>query len=121
MVGVYIKARVADFGLAKQSTDGQSHFTTEVAGTYGYLEPEYGLYGQLTEKSDVYSFGIIILEILSGREVLGTSDSSTLLITDWAWEHVKSENVDEIFDPTLREDGKVCSCWHTLCSCNGGS
>ncbi|KAK1371167.1 Protein kinase domain-containing protein [Heracleum sosnowskyi] len=100
-----MKARVADFGLAKQSTEDQSHFTTKVAGTYGYLAPEYALYGQLTEKSDVYSFGIIILEILTGRKVLGTSDSSTVLITDWAWEHVKSGNVDEIFDPTLREDG----------------
>ncbi|KAK1371168.1 Protein kinase domain-containing protein [Heracleum sosnowskyi] len=100
-----MKARVADFGLAKQNTEGQSHFTTRVAGTYGYLAPEYALYGQLTEKSDVYSFGIIVLEILSGRKVLGTSDSSTVLITDWAWDHVKSGNVDEIFDPTVREDG----------------
>ncbi|XP_017229989.1 probable receptor-like protein kinase At1g11050 [Daucus carota subsp. sativus] len=100
-----MKARLADFGLAKQSTEGQSHFTTRVAGTYGYLAPEYALYGQLTEKSDVYSFGIIILEILSGRKVLGTSDSSTVLIIDWAWHHVKSRNVGEIFDPIVRDDG----------------
>ncbi|KAL8110291.1 hypothetical protein AgCh_026132 [Apium graveolens] len=100
-----MKARLADFGLAKQITEGQSHITTRVAGTYGYLAPEYALYGQLTEKSDVYSFGIIVLEILSGRKVLGTSDSSTVLITDWAWDHVKSGNVDEIFDSTVREDG----------------
>lgn len=100
-----MKARVADFGLAKQSTEGQSHLTTRVAGTYGYLAPEYALYGQLTEKSDVYSFGIIILEILSGRKVLDTSNSSTVLITDWAWDHVKSGDVNEIFDPIVREDG----------------
>ncbi|XP_059630226.1 probable receptor-like protein kinase At1g11050 [Cornus florida] len=100
-----MKARVADFGLAKQSTEGQSHLTTRVAGTYGYLAPEYALYGQLTEKSDVYSFGIVILEVMSGRKVLDASNSSTLLITDWAWGLVKSGNVEEFFDELIREEG----------------
>ncbi|KAA8546442.1 hypothetical protein F0562_002819 [Nyssa sinensis] len=102
-----MKARVADFGLAKQSREGQSHLTTRVAGTYGYLAPEYALYGQLTEKSDVYSFGIVILEIMSGRKVLDTSSSSTILITDWAWALVKSGNVKDIFDESIREDGPM--------------
>lgn len=105
-----MKAKVADFGLAKQSSEGHTHLTTRVAGTYGYLAPEYALYGQLTEKSDVYSFGIVILEIMSGRKVLDTSNSSTnlnsvVLITDWAWMHAKSGSVEEVFDETLREDG----------------
>ncbi|KAB1200525.1 hypothetical protein CJ030_MR0G007019 [Morella rubra] len=100
-----MKARVADFGLAKQSSEGQSHLTTRVAGTHGYLAPEYALYGQLTEKSDVYSFGIVILEILSGRKVLDTSSSSVLLITDWAWMLAKSGRVEEIFDESMREEG----------------
>ncbi|KAK4572737.1 hypothetical protein RGQ29_030956 [Quercus rubra] len=100
-----MKARVADFGLAKQNSEGQSHLTTRVAGTHGYLAPEYALYGQLTEKSDVYSFGIVILEIMSGRKALDTSNSSILLITDWAWMHAKSGNVEEIFDESIREEG----------------
>ncbi|KAM3360928.1 putative receptor-like protein kinase [Capsicum galapagoense] len=101
-----MKARVADFGLAKQSKEGQTHLTTRVAGTYGYLAPEYALYGQLTEKSDVYSFGIVILEIMSGRRVLDASNSSpTLLVTDWAWTIVKSRNVEGIFDASIREEG----------------
>lgn len=100
-----MKARVADFGLAKQSSEGQSHLTTRVAGTHGYLAPEYALYGQLTEKSDVYSFGIVILEILSGRKVLDTSSPSVLLITDWAWMLAKSGRVEEIFDESMREEG----------------
>ncbi|XVF64498.1 hypothetical protein PTKIN_Ptkin09bG0174500 [Pterospermum kingtungense] len=100
-----MKAKVADFGLAKQSLEGQSHLTTRVAGTHGYLAPEYALYGQLTEKSDVYSFGIVILEIMSGRKVLDTSNSSYLLITDWAWKLAKSGNVQEIFDESIREQG----------------
>lgn len=100
-----LKARVADFGLAKQNLEGQSHLTTRVAGTHGYLAPEYALYGQLTEKSDVYSFGIVILEIMSGRKVLDTSNSSFLLITDWAWTLAKSGKVEEIFDESIREGG----------------
>ncbi|XP_057490746.1 probable receptor-like protein kinase At1g11050 [Actinidia eriantha] len=100
-----MRARLADFGMAKQSMEGQSHLTTRVAGTYGYLAPEYALYGQLTEKSDVYSFGIVVLEIMSGRRVLDTTNSSTLLITDWAWTRVKSGNVGEIFEETIREGG----------------
>ncbi|KAI5355228.1 hypothetical protein L3X38_008123 [Prunus dulcis] len=105
-----LKAKVADFGLAKQSSEGQSHLTTRVAGTHGYLAPEYALYGQLTEKSDVYSFGIVILEIMSGRKVLDTSNNSGsnpsfVLITDWAWMVLKSGKVEEIFDEAIRENG----------------
>ena len=55
-------SRVADFGLAS-SPQNETHFTTHVAGTHGYLAPEYALYGQLTEKSDVYSFGVCLLEL----------------------------------------------------------
>ncbi|KAH0716188.1 hypothetical protein KY284_009093 [Solanum tuberosum] len=100
-----MKARVADFGLAKQSKEGQTHLTTRVAGTYGYLAPEYALYGQLTEKSDVYSFGIMILEIMSGRRVLDASNSSALLVTDWAWTMVKSRNVEGVFDVSIKDEG----------------
>ncbi|XP_059454772.1 probable receptor-like protein kinase At1g11050 [Corylus avellana] len=100
-----MKAKLADFGLAKQSNEGESHLTTRVAGTHGYLAPEYALYGQLTEKSDVYSFGVVILEIMSGRKVLDTSNSAVLLITDWAWMLAKSGKVEEIFDEGIRKEG----------------
>ncbi|KAG0497320.1 hypothetical protein HPP92_002011 [Vanilla planifolia] len=97
-----LRARVADFGLAKQSREGQSHLTTRVAGTHGYLAPEYALYGQLTEKSDVYSFGVLVLEIMSGRRALDMSSPSDLvLITDWAWTLVKSGRVEEVIDRAL--------------------
>ncbi|KAJ8449362.1 hypothetical protein Cgig2_002494 [Carnegiea gigantea] len=100
-----MKARVADFGMAKQNVEGQSHLTTRVAGTYGYLAPEYALYGQLTEKSDVYSFGIVILETMSGKKVLDTSNPSSPLIADFAWDLVKSGNTDAIFDESIRDEG----------------
>ena len=87
-----MNACVVDFGLARMMTkEGKSHITTKVAGTHGYLAPEYALYGQLTEKSDVYSFGVLLLEIMSGRKALDTSAESVshYLITDWAWALVK--------------------------------
>ncbi|KAA8545516.1 hypothetical protein F0562_020300 [Nyssa sinensis] len=104
-----MRARVADFGLAKQSREGQSHLTTRVAGTHGYLAPEYALYGQLTEKSDVYSFGVVVLEIMCGRKALDLSSSGsphTFLITDWAWALVKEGRIEEVFDGSLLGDGE---------------
>ncbi|KAK9069599.1 hypothetical protein SSX86_011503 [Deinandra increscens subsp. villosa] len=97
-------ARVADFGLAKQSREGQTHLTTRVAGTHGYLAPEYALYGQLTEKSDVYSFGVVVLEIMCGRKALDLSCTGSprgFLITDWAWSIIKEGNVARVLDPCL--------------------
>lgn len=99
-----MRARVADFGLAKQSREGQSHLTTRVAGTHGYLAPEYALYGQLTEKSDVYSFGVVVLEIMCGRKALDLSSSGSpraFLITDWAWSMVKSGKIEKVLDSAL--------------------
>ncbi|KAD4385200.1 hypothetical protein E3N88_25368 [Mikania micrantha] len=106
LLDLNMKALVADFGLAKQSRDGQSHMTTRIAGTYGYVAPEYALYGQLTEKSDVYSFGIIVLEIMSGRRVLEEvkgMNPAMVLIADWAWELMKSGRIEEVFDSSMRD------------------
>lgn len=103
-----MRARVADFGLAKQNREGQSHLTTRVAGTHGYLAPEYALYGQLTEKSDVYSFGVVILEIMCGRKALDLSSSESpkaFLLTDWAWSMVKAGKIEKVLDPALLNDG----------------
>ncbi|KAL5099810.1 hypothetical protein RYX36_004137 [Vicia faba] len=62
-----LDARVSDFGLAKLLEDEESHITTIVAGTFGYLAPEYMQSGRATEKTDVYSFGVLTLEVLSGK------------------------------------------------------
>ncbi|XP_052203899.1 probable receptor-like protein kinase At1g11050 [Diospyros lotus] len=105
-----MRARVADFGLAKQSREGQSHLTTRVAGTHGYLAPEYALYGQLTEKSDVYSFGVVVLEMVCGRKALDLSTSGSprsFLITDWAWSLVKAGRMEQVLDASLLGDGEM--------------
>ncbi|KAH9308049.1 hypothetical protein KI387_035960 [Taxus chinensis] len=103
----FMNACVADFGLARITTEGQSHLTTRIAGTHGYLAPEYALYGQLTDRSDVYSFGVVLLEIMSGRKALDASveSASDYLITDWAWKLVKAEKTTQVIDSRIRESG----------------
>ncbi|XP_077220784.1 cold-responsive protein kinase 1-like [Tasmannia lanceolata] len=59
--------KIADFGLAKLFPSNVTHISTRVAGTIGYLAPEYAIRGQLTRKADIYSFGVLLLEIVSGR------------------------------------------------------
>lgn len=59
--------KISDFGLAKLIPSYMTHVSTRVAGTIGYLAPEYAIRGQLTRKADVYSFGVLLVEIVSGR------------------------------------------------------
>ncbi|MED6198534.1 hypothetical protein PIB30_067306 [Stylosanthes scabra] len=67
------EAKVSDFGLAKLALDANTHITTRVMGTFGYVAPEYASSGKLTEKSDVYSFGVVLLELITGRKPVDTS------------------------------------------------
>ncbi|MCO5563752.1 hypothetical protein L7F22_017399 [Adiantum nelumboides] len=100
----HLNAYVADFGLAKVAVEGMTHFTTRVAGTQGYLAPEYAMYGLLTEKNDVYSFGVLLLVLLSGRQALDVHGAYTLM-TDWAWAEAKRSNVLGIVDKRIRAQG----------------
>ncbi|CAI0468619.1 unnamed protein product [Linum tenue] len=64
-----LNPKIGDFGLAKLFPDDITHISTRIAGTTGYLAPEYALGGQLTKKADVYSFGILVLEIISAWQL----------------------------------------------------
>ncbi|MDV3166623.1 MAG: protein kinase, partial ['Waltheria sp.' little leaf phytoplasma] len=98
--------KLADFGLAKFTPDGFSHVSTNVAGTLGYVAPEYALYGQLTERTDVYGFGVVLLELLSGKKAVISFDGPrTLLLTDWAWSLVEEGRVLDVVDETMAELG----------------
>ncbi|KAL2632997.1 hypothetical protein R1flu_004476 [Riccia fluitans] len=101
-------ACLADFGLARLTLEGQSHMTAStVAGTHGYMAPEYAMYGKLTDKSDVYSFGVVLLEIMSGRKALDPSQIATprFLISDWCWSVLESEgSVMSVIDERIREN-----------------
>ncbi|KAG4395653.1 hypothetical protein GLYMA_19G005700v4 [Glycine max] len=63
-----LSPKIADFGLARCFGTDKTHLSTGIAGTLGYMAPEYLIQGQLTDKADVYSFGVLVLEIASGRK-----------------------------------------------------
>lgn len=95
--------KISDFGLAKLFTNNISHISTNVAGTLGYLAPEYAVSGHLTRKSDVYSFGVLLLEIISGRSVVKFDlDRQEHYLVQEAWEMYKSKNLLQLVDPTLK-------------------
>jgi len=104
-----MNACVADFGLAKIMTkgEGEADLSKRIAGTHGYLAPEYALYGHLTDKNDVYSFGVLLLEIMSSRKAFETTpeSASPYLIADWAWALVKKGRTGEIVDERIRQSG----------------
>ncbi|KAK6132653.1 hypothetical protein DH2020_033605 [Rehmannia glutinosa] len=79
--------KISDFGLAKLFPATMTHVSTRVAGTFGYLAPEYAIRGKLTRKADIYSFGVLLLEIVSGRCNTNKRlpvDEQNLLETAWA-------------------------------------
>uniref|UniRef100_A0A0D3A5I1 Protein kinase domain-containing protein n=1 Tax=Brassica oleracea var. oleracea TaxID=109376 RepID=A0A0D3A5I1_BRAOL len=77
--------KVADFGMAKIfGIDQTKANTRRVVGTYGYMSPEYAMYGHFSMKSDVYSFGVLVLEIISGKKnssLYQMDDSAGNLVT----------------------------------------
>ncbi|KAA3460699.1 proline-rich receptor-like protein kinase PERK9 [Gossypium australe] len=85
------EAQVSDFGLAKLALDANTHVTTRVMGTFGYMAPEYASSGKLTEKSDVFSFGVVLLELITGRKPVDASqpigDES---LVEWAFENERA-------------------------------
>ncbi|KAI3730904.1 hypothetical protein L1987_62084 [Smallanthus sonchifolius] len=102
LLDMRLRAKIEDFGLARSFQDDKSHISTAIAGTLGYMAPEYLAHGQLNEKADVYSFGVLILEVVTGLE---NNKSKTTEYTDnlpsTAWKHFKQGTVEEIFDPNL--------------------
>ncbi|WCJ28076.1 Protein kinase superfamily protein [Euphorbia peplus] len=97
-----LQPKIGDFGLAKLFPDNVTHVTTRVAGTVGYLAPEYATLGQLTKKADVYSFGILMLEVISGRSSSKAAFGVDLLIlVEWAWNLKNEDRLLDLADPEL--------------------
>ncbi|KAL3642567.1 hypothetical protein CASFOL_013382 [Castilleja foliolosa] len=101
--------KLADFGLAKLFRDDASHISTRVAGTLGYLSPEYAHTGHLTRKSDIYSFGVVLLEIVSGqRPVVDFHwQKGKQFLVEKAWELYNAKRLIEMVDCALKGEFPV--------------
>jgi serine/threonine protein kinase len=109
-----LKAKLADFGLSRSfPIGGETHISTVVAGTPGYLDPEYYQTTRLGEKSDVYSFGIVLLEIITNQPVIDQSRSKSH-ISQWVGFELTRGDITKIMDPNLNGDYESRSVWRVL-------
>ncbi|RXH98812.1 hypothetical protein DVH24_011137 [Malus domestica] len=99
-----LSPKISDFGLAKLYDDEKTHISTRVAGTIGYLAPEYAMRGHLTEKADVFGFGVVALEILSGRPNSDNNlDPEKIYLLEWAWTLHENDQIMGLVDSRLTE------------------
>ncbi|XP_059655584.1 proline-rich receptor-like protein kinase PERK9 [Cornus florida] len=103
------EAQVSDFGLAKLALDANTHITTRIMGTFGYMAPEYASSGKLTEKSDVFSFGVVLLELITGRKPVDVSQPlGEESLVEWArplLSHaLDTEELEGLADPRLENN-----------------
>ncbi|XVE80929.1 hypothetical protein DITRI_Ditri15bG0020900 [Diplodiscus trichospermus] len=103
-------AKISNFGIAKlvptNWSESDSHVSTEVGGTIGYVDPEYLRTCQLTKKSDVYSFGVVLFEVLSARKALHRHRvlEERRSLIQWCRHCVQDGRLDEIVDPLLNKE-----------------
>ncbi|KAB2065064.1 hypothetical protein ES319_A09G065100v1 [Gossypium barbadense] len=92
-------AQISDFGLAKWLPDQWTHHTvSKVEGTFGYLPPEFFMYGIVNEKTDVFAYGVLLLELITGRQAIDSSQQSLVM---WVKPLIKENKIKELVDPSL--------------------
>lgn len=100
------EGHLADFGLARLMMSTETHVTTELVGTLGYIPPEYGEKLNATPRGDVYSFGVVLLELLTGKRPVDVFRSKeTADLVAWVQELRHTSNLDQIFDTLLQGKG----------------
>ncbi|KAL3631237.1 hypothetical protein CASFOL_024221 [Castilleja foliolosa] len=101
-------AYLSDFGLSKTLAVSETHVTTRVAGTYGYIAPEYALTGRVSTKADVYSYGVVLLELMSDKRALDPSfylHENGFNVVLWACMLMNQGRAEEVFTACLWDTG----------------
>lgn len=95
--------QLSDFGFAKWALTTSSQVTCiDVAGTFGYLAPEYFMYGKVNDKIDVYAFGVVLLELLSGRKpICNDRPKGQESLVMWARPLLQGGKATQLLDPSL--------------------
>ncbi|KAL5702627.1 hypothetical protein ACHQM5_027822 [Ranunculus cassubicifolius] len=100
LIGLEFEPYIADFGLAKLVDEKEfARSSNTVAGSYGYIAPEYGYMMKITEKSDVYSYGVVVLEVLTGKQPIDPTIPDGLHVVDWVRQR---RGGIEVLDNSLR-------------------
>ncbi|KAG4156768.1 hypothetical protein ERO13_D02G017766v2 [Gossypium hirsutum] len=100
------RAKVSDFGTSRSVALEQTHVTTRVQGTFGYLDPEYFRSSQFTEKSDVYSFGVVLIELITGQKPVSSCQSEEVVrsLANFFLHSMKENSLLNIVDPLVMND-----------------
>ncbi|KAH6770115.1 Leucine-rich repeat protein kinase family protein [Perilla frutescens var. hirtella] len=121
-----MRAKVADFGLVKNAPDGKYSVETRLAGTFGYLAPEYAATGRVTTKVDVYAFGVVLMEIMTGRKALDeTVPSEESHLVSWFRrvvinEDILRKSIDQILEPDQETYESICKVAELAGHCTAG-
>ncbi|CAN6727984.1 unnamed protein product [Malus baccata var. baccata] len=118
------KAHLADFGLARLIDPYDTHVTTDLVGTLGYIPPEYGQASVATYKGDVYSFGVVLLELLTGRRPMDMcKPKGSRDLISWAFQMKREKRESEVFDPFIcdkQHDEELLCVFEIACLCLSG-
>lgn len=94
--------KIADFGLARLFPEDKTHISTAIAGTLGYMAPEYVVRGKLTEKADVYSFGVLVIEVICGKRNNNAVSQNSFSVLQKAWKLYGTGKLGEAVEASLQ-------------------
>ncbi|KAJ1387840.1 Serine-threonine/tyrosine-protein kinase, catalytic domain [Sesbania bispinosa] len=121
LLGDDMRAKVSDFGLVRLAPEGQVSFETRLAGTFGYLAPEYAVTGRVTTKVDVYSYGVILMEMITGKKAIDNSQSeeNIHLVTWFRRMLLNKDSFRKVIDPTMDVDEEALESLRTVAELAG--